>query len=114
MKRLLSLEEFEAAVEEEISVSRDYDLPLALVMLFLRRGWGDEDLNTALSTLRLADMACRTGPTELAVALPNTGEENAAVVAERLRCVLPEVEVKTADLQAGESAAELVERARTG
>jgi GGDEF domain-containing protein len=114
MARLLSLEKFEAVVEGEISVCSDYDLPLVMVVVFLRRGWGEEDLHTALSELRLADVACRTGRVELAVALPNSGEEDAEVVAERLHSVLPEVEVKTANLQGEESAADLVDRARGG
>lgn len=112
MKRILSLAEFERAVDEEISVSRSYELPMCLIMILLSSGWTDDDLHAVLPVLRAGDLACRTGPIELALVLPNSGEEAAAPISDRVRELLPQSEVRCLLLQDEESAADLVERAR--
>jgi hypothetical protein len=111
-KELQSPDVFLRGLREEVSVSVEYELPLALLVAVMDGGWADEDLRKALDSLRLADLATRPEPRELAVALPNTTPEDAAVVEERLRKAVPGVRPASAAYLRDETAESLLARAR--
>ena len=62
-------------------------------------GVGDNALRAVAASLRdglrLADMAARYGGDEFIVLLPNTGCGDAALIAERLRCAVEEVKLRS-------------------
>lgn len=111
-KELQSTEDFLRALGEEVSVSRDYGLPLTLLVVVMEEGWTTEGLRRALASLRVADLAAWLEPRELAVALPNTGPEDAGIVEERLREDVPGVRVARAAYHLDEAAEALLARAR--
>lgn len=111
-KELQRPEAFLRALGEEVSVSREYGLPLTLLVAVMDGEWTVEDLRRALASLRLADLAARLEPRELAIALPNTGTEGAGMVEERLREDVPGIRLASAAYRRGEAAEALLSRAR--
>ena len=111
-KELQTVEAFEKALREEVSVSTEFDLPLTVLALFMEDGWREEDVRRALDALRSADLVTRPAPEELLVALPNTGTGDARVVEERLRRAVPKATVGVAPYKRGDAAEDLLKRAR--
>ena len=103
---------FEAALREEISVSSEFGLPICVLVLRVGGGWSDEATHRALDALRTADLVCRPDPDEILVALPNTATDDARVVEERLREIVPEATVGVVPFGRGDTAESLVQRAR--
>jgi len=93
----------------EISRSRRYDCPVSFLMMDADRFksindnfghvTGDRVLkalaDTARASLRTVDILARYGGEEFAILLPETDEDNAVSVAERLRLAISETEVPT-------------------
>ena len=111
-KELQTVEAFEKALREEISISSEYDLPLTVLALVIEDGWQDEDTRRALSALRTADLVAQPDPGELLIALPNTITTDARVVEERLRETLPKATFGVAPYRRGDAAGDLLKRAR--
>jgi len=90
---------FQELAEKEMAQSRRYNRPLSLLMIDIDRfklvndGFGhavgdrvlQEFVRMARETLREVDVIVRTGGEEFAVLLPETNEQRASQVAERLR-----------------------------
>lgn len=112
-KELQSVEAFERALREEVSVSAEFDLPLTLLALVLEGGWREEDVRSALDALRAADLVAQPSVTEVLVALPNTKTADARVVEERLRRVVPRAGVGVTPYGRGDAMEDLLKRART-
>jgi diguanylate cyclase (GGDEF)-like protein len=101
---------FVQCVDREIERAKRYDHPLSLVLFdidhFKRINdthghvQGDEVLRTLATLVREScrdqDVAGRVGGEEFAVLLPETGREQAAVMAERLRQAVEDLEVRVA------------------
>lgn len=112
-KVLQSAEDFERSLEEEISVSEEFDLPLSALVLTLEAGWDEVSTRRVLDSLRTADLVTKPGPAEeIAIVLPNTALIDARVVEERLRNAVPEAAVSLAEREKGDTSAGLLERAR--
>ncbi len=111
-KELQTLEAFEKALREEVSVSAEFDLPLATLALVIEGGWQEEDICRALDALRAADLVALPVAAELLVALPNTRTADARVVEERLREAVPKAAVGIASYRRGDTAEDLLERAK--
>ncbi|CAN5152067.1 hypothetical protein BH24ACT19_BH24ACT19_21520 [soil metagenome] len=109
-KELQTLEAFEKTLREEVSVSADFDLPLAALALVIEGGWQEEDIRQALDALRAVDLVAQPAAAELLVALPNTRIADAQVVEERLREAVPEAAVGVASYRRGDTAEDLLER----
>jgi hypothetical protein len=114
-KELQSPESFRRALAEEMEVSAGYDLPLSV--LALRHvssscGWSEDAVRRVLGALRIADLACRLDPSELLVALPNTKQNDAGIVEERLRSAVPDASFGVASYAPGDDAGNLVQKAR--
>ncbi len=112
-KELQTVEAFEKALREEISISSEFDLPLTVLALVIEDGWQDEDTRRALAALRTADLVAQPDPGEFLIALPNTITADARVVEERLREALPKATIRVAPYRQGEVAEDLLKRART-
>lgn len=101
---------FVQCVDREIERAKRYEHPLSLVLFdidhFKRINdthghvQGDEVLRTLAALVREScrdqDVAGRVGGEEFAVLLPETGREQAAVMAERLRQAVEDLEVRVA------------------
>ena len=111
-KELQSVEAFEKALREEISVSSEFGLPLTVLALNVKGGWREEDVRGALDALRTADLATRRDASEILVALPNTVTPEARVVEERLRGTVPKAVFGVAPRERGDTAENLIKRAR--
>jgi hypothetical protein len=111
-KELQTAEAFEKALREEVSVSDEFDLPLAALALLVEGGWQEEDVRRALDTLRAVDLVAQPAAEELLVALPNTGLADAWVVEERLREAIPKAIAGVAPYRQGDTAQDLLERAQ--
>jgi len=103
-KELQTLEAFDKTLREEVSISAEFDLPLAALTLVVEGGWQEEDVRRALDALRAAD--------EILVALPNTRPADARVVEERLRGTVPRATIGVASYRQGDTAENLLERVR--
>lgn len=113
-KELLSPEAFEEAVEEEISVSSEFDLPMCALVLSLPALEPDV-IRRLLDDLRFADLAALMAPGELALVLPNTSCETARAAAERLFSIAPpDSALRAAGYETGDTVATLLDRARRG
>ncbi len=110
-KQLQDPEVFEEALREEISVSSEFVLPISVIALRVGGGWSAEVTRRALDALRTADLVCQTEPDEILVALPNTGTDDALVVEERLRAVVPTAVVGVAPFAQGDTVESLIKRA---
>lgn len=111
-EKIQPLEDFERALEEEISVSTQFGLPLCVLVAVLEGGWDPESENRAVDALRVADLVTRAGSSDLIVVLPNTGLESARTVERRLLGILPEAVVGILEFQPGDEAPALISRAR--
>ncbi len=111
-KEIQSVQAFEKALGEEVSVSAEFELPLAVLVAGAKGEWEEDALRRALGTLRTADLVTKPDPSELLVALPNTGTAEARVVEERIREAVPEAALGVASYTRGDSAADLLKRAR--
>lgn len=111
-KELQTVEAFEKALREEVSVSNEFDLPLTVLALDIKDGWREEDVRRALAALRIADLVARPDLEELLVVLPNTKTADARVVEERLHEAVPKAAVGAAPYRRGDAAEDLLERAR--
>jgi hypothetical protein len=102
-KELQSVDEFERELREEISVSIEFVLPLAIVLaLNIKGGWEQETVRRVFDFLRVADLVTRPGPEELLVALPNTTADS-WVVEERLCEAVPEATSGIATYREGDT-----------
>ncbi len=112
-KELQTLEAFEKNLREEVSVSAEFDLPLAALALVVEGRWQEEDIRRALDALRAADLvALLPASDKLLIALPNTKTADARVVEERLREAVPKATVGVAPYRRGDTAEDLLERAQ--
>jgi ketosteroid isomerase-like protein len=112
-KELQTAEAFEKNLREEVSVSAEFDLPLAALALIVEGGWQEEDIRRALDALRAADLvALLPASDNLLIALPNTKTADARVVEERLREAVPKTTVGVALYRRGDTAEDLLERAQ--
>jgi hypothetical protein len=111
-KELQTVEAFEKALREEISVSAEFDLPLSVLALIIKGGWEEGAVRQALDVLRTADLVAQPDSEELLVALPNTKAETALVVEERLRKAVPEATFGVAAYRRGDAAEDLLKRPR--
>lgn len=111
-KELQSAGDFERLVEEELSVSEEFDLPLSVLVLTLEAGWEEVSTRRVLDSLRTADLVTKTEPEEIAIGLPNTVPGDARVVEERLRKAVPEADVSLAEREKGDTPGGLLGRAR--
>jgi hypothetical protein len=112
-KELQTVEAFEKALREEVSISTEFDLPLTVLALVIEDGWREENTRQALDVLRSADLVAQPDPGELLIALPNTKTTDTRVVEERLRQVVPKATIGVAPRRQDEKTAEgLLKRAR--
>ena len=111
-KELQTPEVFEKTLREEVSVSAEFDLPLAALALVVEDGWQEEDVRRALDTLRVVDLVAQPAAEELLVALPNTGLADAQVVEQRLREAIPKAPAGVVPYRQGDTAEDLLENAQ--
>jgi hypothetical protein len=103
---------FERALEDEMSLSAEFDLPLTLLVVRARVGLDPGTTSRVLGVLRSAELATLLAPSELAVILPNTGPDGARAVGRRVREVLPDADVGLATREPDDEVHGLLERAR--
>ncbi len=111
-KEPLSPEAFERALEEEMTLSAEFDLPLTLLVVRTGDGLDSETTLRLFDVFRTAEFVTRPNPSELAVILPNTDPDGARAVERRVRKVLPDAVVGLATREPGDEASYLLERAR--
>ncbi len=111
-KELQTVEAFEKALREEVSLSTEFDLPLTVLALSMEGGWEEGDIRRALDALRTADLIAYTDEPEIVVALPNTVTAHARIVEERLRARLPGAAFGVVAFRQGDDAEDLLKRAR--
>lgn len=111
-KGLASRADFERFLGEELALAIEFDLPLTVVAVRLVGGWDEESTRAALDVLRIADIATLAAPEHLAAFLPNTGDEGAKAIEGRIREVLPEASLGFASHLPGDTAPDMIERAR--
>jgi hypothetical protein len=111
-KEPIPLESFERALEEEMVLSAEFDLPLTLLVVRAKTGLDPETIRRLLGVFRTAEFLTLPTPSELAVILPNTGPEGARAVERRVREVLPDAEVGQATREPGDEVYDLLQRAR--
>ena len=109
-KELQILETFENIPRGEVSISAEFDLPLAALVLVVEAGWQEEDIRRVLDRLRAAELVALPAAEPL-VALPNSRIADARVVEERLRKAVPKTTVGVAPCRRGDAAEDLLERA---
>ncbi|CAA9458673.1 MAG: hypothetical protein AVDCRST_MAG28-2921 [uncultured Rubrobacteraceae bacterium] len=110
-KELQTVETFEKALREEVSVSNEFDLPLTVLALGKEGGWEEGDIRRALDALRTADLIAHTDE-EIVIVLPNTITDQARIVEERLRARIPEAAFGVVAFRQGDDAEDLLKRAR--
>jgi hypothetical protein len=111
-KEPLSLKFFERALEEEMSLSAEFDLPLTLLVVRVKGELDPKTTRRLLESLRTAELVTLPTPSELAVALQNTDLDGARAVERRLRKILPDAEVGLATCEPDDEVSSLLERAR--
>ena len=111
-KEPLSPEAFELALEEETTLSAEFDLSLTLLAVRAEDGLDSGTTLRLFEVFRTAEFVTRPTPSELAVILPNTGPDGARAVERRVRKVLPDAVVGLATREPGDEASDLLERAR--
>ncbi|HEX6711680.1 MAG TPA: hypothetical protein VF068_15220 [Rubrobacter sp.] len=109
----MPLESFEQALEEDMSLSDAFDLPLTLLVVRAKERFDPHTTRRLLDVLRTAEPATLPTPSELAVVLPNTGPDSARAVETRALEVLPDARVGLAVYQPGDGALDLLGRARS-
>ena len=110
-KELQILETFENIPRGEVSISAEFDLPLAALALVVEAGWQEEDIRRVLDGLRAAELVALPAAEPLVV-LPNSRIADARVVEERLRKAVPKTTVGVAPCRRGDAAEDLLERAK--
>jgi hypothetical protein len=110
-KELQTVEAFEKALREEVSLSTEFDLPLTVLAMSIKDSWEEGDIRQALDALRTADLIAHTDEPEIVVALPNTVAAHARIVEERLRARLPAAAFGVAAFKQGDDAEDLLKRA---
>ncbi len=108
----MPLESFERALEEEMALSAEFDLPLTLLVVRATTGLDPETTRRLLGVFRTAEFVTRPASSELAVILPNTGPDGARAVERRVREVLPDADVGLATREPDDEVSSLLERAR--
>jgi hypothetical protein len=111
-RELQILETFENTPRGEVSISAEFDLPLAALVLVVEAGWQEEDIRRVLDGLRAAELVALPAAAEPLVALPNSRIADARVVEERLRKAVPKTTVGVAPCRRGDAAEDLLERAK--
>ena len=109
----IPLEAFERALQEEMSLSAEFDLPLTLLTVRAETGLDPETTRRLLGVFRSAEFVTRPASSELAVILPNTDPDGARAVERRVREVLPDAAVGLATPRPDDEASDLLERARS-
>jgi hypothetical protein len=108
----LSLKFFERALEEEMALSAEFDLPLSVLVVRVEGGLDPETTSRLLGALRTAELTTLPTPSEFAVALQNTDLDGARALERRLQKILPEAEISLATREPGDEVSGLLERAR--
>jgi hypothetical protein len=108
----LSLKFFERALEEEMALSAEFDLPLSVLVVRVEGGLEPETTSRLLGALRTAELTTLPTPSEFAVALQNTDLDGARALERRLQKILPEAEISLATREPGDEVSGLLERAR--
>jgi hypothetical protein len=108
----LSLKFFERALEEEMALSAEFDLPLSVLVVRVEGGLDPETTSRLLGALRTAELTTLPTPSEFAVALQNTDLDGARALERRLQEILPEAEISLATREPGDEVSGLLERAR--
>ena len=111
-KELQTVETFEKALREEVSVSNEFDLPLTVLALSKEGGWEEGDIRRPLDALRTTDLIAHTDEPEIVIVLPNTFTDQAWIVEERLRARIPEAAFGVVAFRQGDDAEDLLKRAR--
>lgn len=111
-KELQTVQAFEKALGEEISLSSEFDLPMALISAYVEGGWVEDAVRQALNSLRTADLVAQPDLAELLIVLPNTPSGTARVVEERLDRAIPEATLGVEVYTRNDSAEDLLGRAR--
>lgn len=111
-KGLTSRVDFERFLEEELSLAVEYDLPLTVVAVRFDGGWDEDSVRDALGVMRIADLATLATPEHLVAFLPNTAAGGAEAVEGRIRETLPEASLGFASHLPGDTAKDMIERAR--
>jgi hypothetical protein len=111
-KEPLPPEFFERALEEEMSLSAEFDLPLTLLVVRTKHELDPETTRRLLDVLRTAEFATLPNPSELAVILPNTDPDGARAVGRRVREILPDADVGLAISEPDDEVPGLLKRAR--
>ncbi len=109
----LPLESFERALEEEMSLSAEFGLPLTLLVVRAEDELPPETTRRLLEALRTAELVTLPTPSELAIVLSNTDSNGARAVERRVRKVLPDAEVGLATYEPDDEDPGLLERARS-
>lgn len=112
-KEPLPLETFELALEEDMSLSEEFDLPLTILVVRAKDRLDPQTTRRLLDVLRIAEPATLPTPSELAVVLPNTGPDSARAVESRALEVLPDAGVGLAVYRPGDAVPDLLGRARS-
>lgn len=111
-KEFRSVEDFRGSLEEEISVSVEFGIPLCVLVIATENEWEPDAARRVLDSLRTADLVTRIGASELAVALPNTVTADAEIVGRRLAKGAPEAAIGISVRGEGDSVESLLDRAR--
>ena len=111
-KEPLSLKFFERALEEEMALSAEFDLPLSVLVVRVEGGLDPETTSRLLGALRTAELTTLPTPSEFAVALQNTDLDGARALERRLQEILPDAEISLATREPGDEVSGLLERAR--
>jgi hypothetical protein len=112
-KEPLPFESFELALEEDMSLSDEFDLPLTVLVVRAKGGLDPQTTRRLLDVLRTAEPTTLPTPSELVVVLPNTAPDSARAVESRALEVLPDARVGLADYQPGDAVLDLLGRARS-
>ncbi len=108
----LPYEAFVRALEDEMAICAEFDLPLTLLVVRAGEDLDPETASRLLGVFRTAEFVTRPSPSELAVILPNTTTDGARAVERRVREVLPDAEVGLAAREPDEKVPDLLRRAR--
>jgi hypothetical protein len=112
-KEPLSLQSFKRALEEEMSLSAEFGLPLTLLVVRAKTELDLERTRRLLDAMRIAELVTLPTPSELAVVLQNTDPNGARAVERRVRKILPDAAVGLATLEPDDEVFGLLERARS-
>src|SRR3712207_5116598 len=108
------METFVRALEEEMALSAEFDLPLTLLVVRAKEDLDPETASRLLGVFRTAEFVTRPSPSELAVILPNTDPDGARAVERRVREVLLDADVGLATREPDKKGQDLLKRARGG